>query len=85
VVRLNFDKGALGDYPAELVLHFQHATHADNDRILNLVRAPRDQYIGYLKQGLREGVWHVMLSTEDWRLVQRVHWKNGLDIRLSPQ
>ena len=82
-VKLVFDKGALADYPGQLTLHFQHATHAGHDQILALVRAPDNQYIGYLKQAIREGVWHIMLTTEQWRLVERVHWQNGLNIYLT--
>ncbi|MGB5454659.1 MAG: FixH family protein [Gammaproteobacteria bacterium] len=85
MVRLSFNKGALANYPDRMTLHFQHATHAGHDQILALVRAPEDQYIGYLKQTIKEGVWHIMLSTEQWRLVERVHWQNGLNINLRSQ
>jgi len=85
MVRLNFNKGALEQYPEQLTLHFQHATHSGHDQILALVRAPEDQYIGYLKQAIREGVWHIMLTTDQWRLVDRVHWQNGLNINLTAQ
>lgn len=84
-VRLSFNKGALANYPDQLTLHFQHATYAGNDQVLALVKAPENQYIGYLKQAIKEGVWHIMLSTEQWRLVERVHWQNGLNINLSSQ
>ena len=84
-IRITFDKGALSAYPETLLLHFQHATHAENDQLLNLVRAPGDQYLGYLKKPIQQGVWHVMLSTDAWRLVDRVHWQNGLAIDLMPQ
>ncbi len=85
MVRLSFNKGALAGYPEKLSLHFQHATHSGNDQVLTLVRAPQDQYIGYLQQTIREGVWHITLSTQEWRLVERVHWQNGLNINLSSQ
>ena len=85
MVRLALDKGTLEGYPENLSLHLQHATHAEYDQVLNLVRAPEGQYVGYLKQPIREGVWHVMLSTPEWRLVDRVHWQNGLNISLKPQ
>jgi len=85
MVRLSFNKGALAEYPDQLTLHFQHATHAGHDQILALVRAPEDQYVGYLKQTIKEGVWHIMLTTAEWRLVERVHWQNGLNINLSSQ
>jgi hypothetical protein len=84
-VTLSFDKGALTDYPDQMTLHFQHATHAGHDQILALVRAPENQYIGYLKQAIKAGVWHIMLSTDQWRLVERVHWENGRNINLIPQ
>ena len=84
-VRVHLGKGTLADYPEQLSLHFQHATHADHDQFLTLVRAPGDQYLGYFKAPIRQGVWHVMLSTEAWRLVSRVHWHNGLNIDLVPQ
>jgi hypothetical protein len=83
MVRLHFNKGELAEYPDRLTLHFQHATHAGHDQILTLVRAPGDQYIGYLQKAIREGVWHIMLTTEKWRLVERVHWQNGLNINLT--
>jgi hypothetical protein len=85
MVRLKFNKGSLATYPEQLTLHLQHATHAGHDQILTLVRAPGDQYVGYLKQTIREGVWHISVATEDWRLVTRIHWENGLDINLTPQ
>ena len=85
MVRLNFNKCSLAEYPEQLTLHLQHATHAGYDQIIPLVRAPRDQYIGYLQHTIREGVWHIMLLTEEWRLVNRIHWQNGLNINLSSQ
>jgi hypothetical protein len=85
MVRLNFDKGSLASYPDQLTLHLQHATHAGHDQVITLVRAPRDQYVGYLQHSIREGVWHVMLATDEWRLTERIHWQNGLDIKLAPQ
>ena len=85
MVRLYFNKGSLANYPEQLTLHLQHATHAGHDQILILIRAPQDQYIGYLEKTIREGVWHISLSTQDWRLVDRVHWQNGMNISLAPQ
>ena len=84
MVTLSLNKGTLVDYPDRLSLHLQHATHADNDQLLNLVRAPDNQYIGYLKQKIREGVWHITLSQQDWRLVDRVRWQTGLAVNLVP-
>lgn len=83
MVRLYFNKGALAEYPNQLTLHLQHATHAGSDQILALVRAPDDQYIGYLQHTIKQGVWHIMLTTAEWRLVERVHWQDGLSINLS--
>ena len=85
MIRLNFNKGKLAEYPGQLTLHLQHATHAGHDQIIPLVRAPQDQYIGYLQHTIREGVWHITLSTEEWRLVERIHWQNGLNINLVSQ
>ncbi len=85
MIKLTFDKGTLSDFPDNLKLHLQHATHADHDQAVPLVRAPRGQYVGYLKQAVREGVWHITLSTDQWRLVDRVRWQNGVNINLAPQ
>ena len=85
MVTLTLNKGSLVEYPEQLALHLQHATHAGHDQILTLIRAPQDQYVGYLKQTIKEGVWHIGLSTEEWRLVNRVHWQNGLNINLVSQ
>ena len=85
LVTLTLNKGSLTEYPDQLTLNLQHATHAGHDQVIPLVRAPRDQYIGYLKHSIKEGVWHIMLSTEEWRLVNRVHWENGLNINLVAQ
>jgi hypothetical protein len=85
MIRLNFNKGKLAEYPGQLTLHLQHATRAVNDQVIPLVRAPQDQYIGYLKQTISEGVWYITLSTEEWRLVDRVHWQNGMNINLAAQ
>ena len=85
MVTLNLHKGSLAESPEQLTLHLHHATYAGHDQLLTLVRAPQDQYVGYLKHTIKEGVWHVMLSTQDWRLVNRVHWQNGLNINLVSQ
>ena len=85
MIRLTLVKGRLEDYPDKLTLHFQHATHDAHDQVVPLVRAPQNQYIGYLKEAIKEGVWHIMLSTDQWRLMERVHWQNGLKINLAPQ
>ena len=85
MVRLTLNKGSLAAYPEQLTLHLQHATHAGHDQILTLVRAPGDQYLGYLEQPIREGVWHISLATEEWRLGTRIHWESGLTISLEPQ
>jgi hypothetical protein len=84
MIRLSFNKGALAAYPDNLSLHLQHATHAGHDQAIKLVRAPGGQYVGYLQNTVREGVWHVMLATQEWRLVERIHWQNGLTIKLAP-
>ena len=85
MITLTFDKGALQQYPEQLTLHLQHATQADFDQILPLVRAPNDQYVGHLTEAIRDGVWHITLTTEKWRLVDRVHWRDGLRVSLTPQ
>ena len=85
MIRLSFNKGELPAYTENLTLHLQHATHAGHDQVIRLVRAPEGQYVGHLQQAVREGVWHVMLATPDWRLDERIHWQNGLTIRLAPQ
>ena len=85
MIRLSFNKGELPAYPENLTLHLRHATHAGHDQVINLVRAPEGQYVGFLQHAVREGVWHVMLATQDWRLVERIHWQNGLTIKLAPQ
>ena len=83
MITLAFDKGTLDDFPDKLSLHFQHATHAGHDQTVPLVRAPRNQYIGYLTEAIKEGVWHITLATDDWRLVDRVRWQNGVNVDLK--
>ena len=85
MIRLQLEKGQLATYPEQLTLHLQHATQANRDQFLPLVPAPDGQYLGYLKEPIKEGMWHLVLATEDWRLVHRVRWQDGISINLESQ
>jgi len=85
MVRLHFNKGSLASYPEQLTLHLQHATQAEQDQLLQLIPAPGGQYIGYLKAPIKEGIWHIVLSTNEWRLIDRVRWLDGMNINLVAQ
>ena len=85
LIRLQFDKGQLAAYPEQLTLHLQHATQADRDQFLPLVPAPDGQYLGYLKEPIKEGMWYLVLATKDWRLVHHVRWRDGINIHLNSQ
>ena len=85
LIRLSLNKGQLTEYPEKLTLHLQHATQAEQDQLLQLIPAPGGQYIGYLKAPIKEGIWHIVLSTNEWRLIDRVRWQAGMNINLAAQ
>ncbi len=78
IIKLQFDKGLLENYPATLQLNFQHATHANSDVAVTLSRGINGQYIGYLQKTISQGVWYFEVSAKDgagrdWKLNARSH------------
>ncbi|VAW55137.1 hypothetical protein MNBD_GAMMA06-2028 [hydrothermal vent metagenome] len=81
VIKVQFDKGLLENYPETLQLSFQHATHANSDVVVTLNHGIDSQYIGYLKKAISEGIWYFEVSAKDnagddgsgWKLSARSH------------
>jgi len=89
-VNLKFDKGLLEKYPDTLQFSFQHATRADSDVTVVLNHGIGNQYIGYLKQTISEGIWYFEVSDKsrdeaDWKLNARnyVRSKNIIHLKSS--
>ncbi len=83
ILRVYLDKGSLPRYPEKLTLHLQHATQSNLDQLMQLAPAPDGLYIGYLSAPIQEGIWHISLATNEWRLVSRVRWQDGMNINLT--
>ncbi len=71
VINVRLDKGLLQTMPEILPLHIQHATRANSDIQVTLNHGMNDQYIGYLKQPLSEGIWYFELADQDWKIKVR--------------
>ena len=88
VIKLKFDKGLLNSYPDTLQLNFQHATRANSDVMVLLNHGIDDQYIGYLKKAISEGIWYFEISDKsredaDWKLNARSHVRSQNIIQLK--
>lgn len=83
LIKLEFEKGLLPDYPQKFLLQLQHATRANSDITVSLNHGMANQYIGHLKQSITEGVWYFEIADADWKLNARshVHAKNSIQLR----
>ena len=84
-VLLAFDKGELADYPEVLSFHLEHATRAGSDKQIELMHGLDNQYIGYVKEKMPAGVWHVELATQEWRIGARINLASQKKIQLLPE
>ena len=84
-VALQLHRGDLDAYPDRLFFSFEHATRAGMDKQIELMHGQGDQYIGYVKQSLPDGVWHIELSDVGWRIGARVKLSSGAGIQLQPE
>lgn len=84
-VLLAFDKGELADYPEVLSFHLEHATRAGSDKQIELMHGLDNQYIGYVKEKMPAGVWHVELATQEWRIGARINLASQEKIQLLPE
>lgn len=84
LIYLRFNKGALAAYPQQLDLLLQHATRANSDTPLVLERGQGDQYIGHLREPVREGIWYFELYSDDWKLEQRTRVEAVTRLELMP-
>jgi len=84
-VLLKFNKGQLSHYPQTLNFHLEHATRADLDKEVVLMHGQDNQYIGYIKEQMPEGVWHVALSSIQWRIGARINLASQQTIQLLPE
>lgn len=82
LIKLEFEKGLLADYPQKFQLKLQHATRANSDITVSLNHGMANQYIGHLKQSITEGVWYFEIASADWKLNARshVHAKNIIQL-----
>lgn len=83
-VRLSLNKGKLQNYPANLQLKLQYATHHHNDVHLVLEHGQGDQYIGLLKNPLTRGKWYLELSKGEWRLNGHIDAEKRIKLLLEP-
>lgn len=84
-VLLRLNKGKLPEYPASLDFNLQHAARSGSDKQIELLHGLDDQYIGYIKDQLPAGVWHVGLATPDWRIGARINLSSQSKILLLPE
>jgi len=84
-VLLSFNKGELEQYPEVLSFHLEHATRAGSDKKIKLMHGLDNQYIGYVKQKMPAGVWHVELATKEWRIGARINLASQKRIQLLPE
>lgn len=71
VFKVKFNKGLLENYPDNLQLNLQHATHGNSDVSIVLNHGIDDQYIGYTKKSISEGVWYFEIADESWLIKVR--------------
>lgn len=69
--RVNFNKGLLDSYPTKLQLNLQHATRENSDVSVVLNHGIDDQYIGYTKEPISEGVWYFEIADQSWLMKVR--------------
>ncbi len=84
-VLLSFNKGQLEHYPEVLSFYLEHATRAGSDQQIKLMHGLDNQYIGYVKGKMPAGVWHVVLSTQAWRIGARINLASQKEIQLLPE
>ena len=78
IIKMQFDKGSLANFPKSLPLHLQHATRENSDIKVVLDHGIANQYIGHVKQSISEGIWYFKISGKDdldaeWKLNARSH------------
>ena len=71
VINMRLNKGLLQVMPEKIPLNIQHATRANSDIQVTLNHGIDDQYIGYLKHPLSEGIWYFELADQDWKMKVR--------------
>ena len=90
-INIDLDKGRLENYPSPLILALKHASNEQKDRIIQVQHGLDNQYVGYVKNGVHDGVWHIELSNQNletqkqWRLAQRVSIKSTTQILLESE
>jgi hypothetical protein len=84
LLKVNFHKGLLADYPKTLQLNLYHATRANSDVKLTMLHGQGDLYISYLKNDLPPGFWYIELGNKEWRLSAKSRLEGTPDIVLKP-
>lgn len=90
-INVDLDKGRLEDYPSPLTLALKHASNEQKDRVIQVQHGLDNHYVGYVKDGVHEGVWHIELSNQNleaekqWRLAERVSMKSITQILLQSE
>jgi hypothetical protein len=82
VIKLQFEKGLLETFPKSIPLYLQHATRANSDITVLLNHGMNNQYIGFIKQNLTEGIWYFEIADNDWKLNARNHVRSNNIINL---
>jgi hypothetical protein len=82
---VKFNKGSLERYPDNLQLNLQHATHGNSDVAIMLNHGIDEQYIGYAKKPITEGVWYFEIKDESWLMKVRsyVRGRNFISLQSS--
>jgi len=88
IIRVQFDKGSLENYPNSLPLALQHATRENSDITVMLDHGIGDQYIGHVSQSISEGIWYFEIADNsradaDWKLNARHHVRENNTIHLK--
>ncbi len=80
---VKFNKGLLENYPASLQLNLQHATHGNSDVAIVLNHGIDNQYIGYTKEPISEGVWYFEIADKSWLMKVRSYVRANNVINLQ--
>jgi len=88
IIKIQFDKGLLANYPRTLPLQLQHATRENSDIAVLLDHGMGNQYIGHLQRPITEGIWYFEIADNAgndsaWKLNarSRVRAKNVIQLK----
>lgn len=82
---LKLKSGDLEVYPDSLLFSIEHATRAGSDHELVLFHGQGEQYVGYIKQPIADGIWHVEVLADEWRVGARIELGDKVVFELVPE